>query len=197
METKKPPRKLPEVIKNKDVNRLLKLIDTDRLYGLRNATLYKLIYTAGLRVSEAAAIDLNDLNLNENIALVTGKGKKQRYVIYADSTTLLLKRYLTESRSKLLKGYKSKALFINKKGGRLTRKGMWSNYKLIAKKAGLSSKLHTLRHTFATELLKGGADLRTIQQLLGHSSIETTIIYTHCDTRFLKKCHRKYFPTLF
>ena len=195
LETQKRIQNIPEVHKHKDVMRLLKSIDTDRVYGLRNRTIYELIYAAGLRVSEVVSIDLNHIKLSENIATVTGKGNKQRIVIFGDPTASLIKRYLIEARPKLLK-YKTNALFINKKGRRITRKGIWSNYCKITMKLNMSSKLHTLRHTFATELLKGGADLRTIQVLLGHVDLKTTTIYTHVNSDFLRKHHRKHLPKL-
>ena len=188
--------RLPEVHRKEDVDRLLSLIDTKSVLGIRNRALYELIYSAGLRISEAVSLDADDLFLSKNLAKVTGKGNKERLVIFGPAAAFWLKRYLGEARGVLLKIRKSKALFVNRNGRRLSRKGIWKNYCALAVQAGLSTKLHTLRHTYATELLAGGADLRSVQELLGHAEITTTQIYTHIDTGRLRDNHRKYLPSL-
>ena len=188
--------RLPEVHRKEDVDRLFSLIDTGSVLGKRNRALYELIYSAGLRISEAVSLDREDLFFDKNLARVTGKGSKQRFVIFGGEAASHLKRYLEESRPVLLGRKNLKALFINRNGKRLTRKGIWKNYCALAIQAGLSTKLHTLRHTFATELLSGGADLRSVQELLGHSEISTTQIYTHIDQGRLRDSHRKYLPKL-
>jgi len=188
--------RLPEVHRKEDVDSLLSGIDTRSPLGIRNRALYELIYSAGLRVSEAVSLKLADLFLSENLARVTGKGSKERLVVFGPDAAFWLRRYLTESRQKLLKNKNSRALFISRNGKRLSRKGIWKNYSALAIQAGLSTKLHTLRHTFATELLAGGADLRSVQELLGHAEISTTQIYTHIDSARLRDSHRKYLPKL-
>ena len=188
--------RLPEVHRKEDVDLLLSLIDTKTVLGIRNRALYELIYSAGLRISEAVALNTNDLFLSKNMAQVTGKGNKERLVVFGPDAVFWLRRYLSEVRPALVGRRKDRALFVSKNGKRLSRKGIWKNYSVLAVEAGLSTKLHTLRHTFATELLAGGADLRSVQELLGHSDITTTQIYTHVDESRLRDSHRKYLPTL-
>lgn len=188
--------RLPLVHRKEDVDRLLSLIKTESPLGIRNKALYEFIYSAGLRISEAVSLNAADLFLSNNIARVTGKGNKERLVLFGSEAAFWLKRYLTEARPKLLGRRNGKALFLNRYGRRFSRKGMWKNYVTLASAAGLSTKLHTLRHTFATELLAGGADLRSVQELLGHADISTTQIYTHVDAGRLRDSHRKYLPRL-
>ena len=188
--------RLPQVHRKEDVDRLFGLIETSTPRGIRNRALYELIYSAGLRISEAVSLNAEDLFLSKNMARVTGKGSKERLVIFGPDAAFWLKRYLNEARPAILGRKISKALFINKTGKRFSRKGIWKNYANLAIQAGLSTKLHTLRHTFATELLAGGADLRSVQELLGHAEITTTQIYTHVDAGRLRDSHRKYLPRL-
>ena len=193
-----PRRKdrLPEVHRKEDVDRLLSLIDTESPLGLRNRALYELVYSAGLRVSEAVSLNTADVFLSKNIARVTGKGNKERLVLFGPDAELWLKRYIGEVRPYLTGVRNTKALFVGRNGKRLSRKGIWRNYRSLAVQAALSSKLHTLRHTFATELLAGGADLRSVQELLGHAGISTTQVYTHVNTARLRDNHSKYLPKL-
>jgi len=188
--------RLPLVHHKEDIDRLFSLIDTESPLGIRNRALYELVYSAGLRISEAVSLNLETLFLSKFLARVTGKGSRERLVIFGPEAAHWLKRYLDEARPELLKRRNSKALFINRTGKRLSRKGIWKNYCTLAIQAGLGTKLHTLRHTFATELLAGGADLRSVQELLGHAEITTTQIYTHIDQSRLKENHRKYLPSL-
>ena len=192
--------RLPEVHQKEDVDRLLSLIDTESpaacYLGIRNRALYELIYSAGLRVSEAVSLNITDIFLSKNLARVTGKGSKERLVLFGPDAEFWLKRYITEARPKFLGSKNTKALFVGRSGKRLSRKGIWKNYRSLAIQAALSSKLHTLRHTFATELLAGGADLRSVQELLGHSGISTTQVYTHVNTARLRDNHSKYLPKL-
>jgi integrase/recombinase XerD len=194
-----PPRgtvRLPSVLKKGEADRLLALIDTRTPLGIRNRALYELIYSAGLRISEAVSLNARDLVLAEGLARVRGKGGRERLVVFGPDAVFWLSRYLGEARPAILKSRNSAALFVGRGGRRLSRKGIWKNYGSLAKQTGLSSKVHTLRHTFATELLSGGADLRAVQELLGHASIVTTQIYTHVDASFLKDSHRKFLPKL-
>ena len=188
--------RLPEVHRKEDVDRLLSLINTETTLGIRNRALYELVYSAGLRISEVVTLNVENLFLAKNLARVTGKGKKERLVIFGPEAAFWLKKYLSEVRPKLLGKGNGKALFLSRRGRRLSRKGIWKNYTALAIGAGLSTKLHTLRHTFATELLAGGADLRSVQELLGHAELSTTQIYTHIDPGRLKDSHQKYLPTL-
>jgi integrase/recombinase XerD len=188
--------RLPEVHRKEDVDLLFSMIATESPLGARNRALYELIYSAGLRISEAVWLNTGDLFLSKNLARVRGKGSKERLVIFGPEAIFWLKHYLNDARPKLLGKRNSRALFLGKSGKRLSRKGIWKNYSALAAKAGLSTKLHTLRHTFATELLAGGAGLRSVQELLGHAEITTTQIYTHVDGARLRDSHRKYVPKL-
>jgi len=188
--------RLPEVHRKEDVDKLLQSIKTDSVLGIRDRALYELIYSAGLRISEAVRLNTEDLFLSKNMARVMGKGSKERLVVFGPDALYWINRYLKEARPQLQGMQKSKALFLGRSGKRLSRKGMWKNYKPIAIASGLSTKLHTMRHTFATELLAGGADLRSVQELLGHAEISTTQIYTHIDSSLLSESHSKYLPRL-
>ncbi len=194
-----PPRRsvrLPQVLSRKTVERVLDAVAVDTPTGIRDRALFELIYSAGLRVSELVALDLTDLSFKENIARVTGKGNKQRLVPFGGEALHWLGRYLAEARPKLAGNRRSPALFIGRSGKRLSRKGIWKNYAAVAALAGTGSKLHTLRHSYATELLAGGADLRSVQELMGHADLGTTQIYTHVDNAQLRENHRRYLPRL-
>lgn len=188
--------KLPPVLSRQKIEVLLEAADISRPLGLRNRAIYELIYSAGLRVSEAVHLNAADLFFDERIIRVRGKGNKERMAIFGDEAALWLKRYLSEVRPLLAKQQHPKALFLARGGKRLSRKGIWKNYALLALIAGTSSRLHTLRHSFATELLAGGADLRQVQELLGHADLATTQIYTHVDVSMLKENHKKFLPVL-
>ncbi|MDR0540528.1 MAG: tyrosine-type recombinase/integrase, partial [Spirochaetaceae bacterium] len=164
--------------------------------ALRDKALFELIYSCGLRISEAVGINIDDVYFNEGVILLRGKGGKERLVPFGDAAEILLTAYLTQARNILLKGKKTEALFVSNLGKRLSRKTAWKNYAALARRSGKNSKLHTLRHSFATELLAGGADLRSVQILLGHADLSTTQIYTHLDTRRLREAHKKYLPDL-
>lgn len=196
LESPKPSIKLPSVLGSEKVEALLEAADSSTPLGIRNRALYELIYSAGLRVSEAVRLDGEDVFFGERILRVRGKGDKERMAVFGDEAALRLKKYLDESRPFLAGKRRPKALFLGRHGGRLSRKGMWKNYSLLAALAGTGSKLHTLRHSFATELLAGGADLRQVQELLGHADLATTQIYTHVDVSLLRESHRKYLPKL-
>jgi integrase/recombinase XerD len=189
--------KLPETMDRETVERLLGAMDTETPLGLRDRALFELIYSSGLRISEAVGLNLRDIDFKEGVALVKGKGNKQRFAVFGGEAAARLKRYLEESRPLLAKGNIScQAVFITRGGKRLSRKGIWKNYSKYATLAGTGTKVHTLRHSFATGLLEGGADLRTVQALLGHADLSTTQIYTHVDAGLLKESHRKYLPKL-
>jgi integrase/recombinase XerD len=204
LEMPRQPLRLPEVLSRDTVERLLNVVNSETPLGLRDRTIFELIYSAGLRVSEAVSLDLRDLDLPEpgsgasggGIARVKGKGNKERLVVFGDVASFWLRRYLKESRPRLVKHQHSRALFVGRSGKRLSRKGIWKNYARFTSLAGTSSHLHALRHSFATELLSGGADLRSVQELLGHSDLATTQIYTHVDVSLLRESHRKFLPRL-
>jgi len=194
-----PKRKstLPEVLDKDTIEDLLGNIDLQKPKGLRDRCLFELIYSAGLRVSEASGLNILDIDFESGTAKVKGKGNKERLVIFGHEASQQLKQYLSFTRPKLAgKTNKSDALFISKNGKRLSRKGIWKNYAKYACLSGISTHVHTLRHSFATSLLSGGADLRSVQELMGHADIATTQIYTHVDTAILKENHRRYLPKL-
>jgi integrase/recombinase XerD len=194
-----PPRRgrhLPEVLSQERVEYMLSGADSDNPLGLRDRTLFELVYSSGLRVSEAVTLNIRDIYFSEGIVRVRGKGNKERMVPFGGEAALWLKRYLEEGRPSLAKSSRSAALFLGRTGKRLSRKGIWRNYAALAALMGTSSRVHTLRHSYATELLAGGADLRSVQVLLGHTDLATTQIYTHVDISLLRESLRRYRPKL-
>ncbi len=197
LESPKHSRRLPEVMDKETVETLLDNVNTKTYTGLRDKCLYELVFSAGLRVSEVSGLNIKDIDLEGGVAKVTGKGSKERIAVFGKEASERLKDYLLNVRPKLAgKTNKSKALFLSRNGKRLSRKGIWKNYAKAAALAGTSSRLHTLRHSFATGLLAGGADLRTVQELLGHADLATTQIYTHIDVNALRENHRRFLPRL-
>jgi integrase/recombinase XerD len=194
LETPRTPRSLPQVFSQEEVNRLLEAIETDTPAGLRDRCLFELIYSCGLRVSEATDLTLERYFPEQKVLRVIGKGSKERLVPVGEVAAAWLGRYLREGRPLLVDGRREKALFVNQRGEPLSRKGMWKRFKHYAVGAGVEGKVHTLRHSFATHLLEGGADLRSVQMLLGHADIGTTQIYTHVDETQLGAHHRQYHP---
>ncbi|MDR1231732.1 MAG: tyrosine recombinase [Spirochaetaceae bacterium] len=188
--------RLPAVHTRETVDHILDQIDLSRPLGIRDRAMFELVYSSGLRVSEAVTLNLNDVFFDEAVLRVRGKGSKERLVPFGDEAEKRLRQYLENARPLLAKGKANEAFFIGRNGRRLSRKSVWKNYKVAASMNGSSSKLHTLRHSFATELLQGGADLRSVQELLGHAALATTQIYTHVDTSHLKKAHETFLPKL-
>jgi len=197
LESPKKRARLPEVMDRGTVEMILDTADTKTPLGKRDRCIFEMIYSAGLRISEVVGLNIRDIDIAGGVAKVKGKGNKERLALFGAEAAFQLKQYLQEARPILAgKADKSPALFIGRSGKRLSRKGIWKNYAKLASVTGASSKLHTLRHSFATELLSGGADLRTVQELLGHSDLSTTQIYTHVDTGHLRKNHKRYLPKL-
>ncbi|MDR0449904.1 MAG: tyrosine-type recombinase/integrase [Treponema sp.] len=196
LESSRRSFRLPETLPREAVEALLASIDTGTARGIRDRTIYELIYSAGLRVSEAVSLNLKDLDFSSSTARVRGKGDKERLAVFGAVAADWLKLYLAEARPLLAGPRKGPALFISRRGGRLSRKGIWKNYRRATLSLGTGSRLHSLRHSFATELLAGGADLRSVQELLGHRDICTTQIYTHVDSALLRESHRKFLPRL-
>jgi integrase/recombinase XerD len=195
VERPRPPKKIPEVLSVADVDAFLDAIDETKPYGLRDRALFELIYSCGLRVTEAVELTARSVALRERLLLVFGKGGKERLVPLGDAAIYWLSEYLDRGRPFLLRADRvTDRLFVGRHGLGLSRKGIWKRFKEIAVKAGLEAKVHTLRHSFATHLLQGGADLRTVQELLGHADISTTQVYTHLDKDDLQKYHHSYHP---
>jgi integrase/recombinase XerD len=187
--------RLPGVLKVEEVERLLSVIDTDTSTGLRDRALFELIYSCGLRISEAVELQPDSIYLKERLIRVRGKGNKERLVPMGEEAHHWLSKYLGDGRPRLTKSAKkSRSLFLNNRGDGLSRKGMWKRFRELSERTGIEAKVHTLRHSFATHLLEGGADLRAVQELLGHADISTTQIYTHVEKADLKDYHRDHHP---
>jgi integrase/recombinase XerD len=186
----------PEYLTLEEVDLLLDMPDEGTVLGLRDKTILEVMYSCGLRVSEITLLALNNVRFRERLILVFGKGRKERIVPFGDRAHELLKKYTEWSRNELLRNYLSDALFLNFRGEPLSRKGLWKMIKGYAMKSGIAKNIkpHILRHSFATHLIQNGADLRVVQELLGHSDISTTQIYTHLDRGTLIDLHRKYHP---
>jgi integrase/recombinase XerD len=187
-------RRIPEVYTLDQVEAILQAIDTTAPAGIRDRFLFELIYSCGLRVSEAVSLTLDRIFPREQMLRVVGKGSKERLIPIGEQALFWMQRYLAESRPALVRDKKERALFINRSGRRLSRKGMWKRFKEVLAVAGVEGKIHGLRHSFATHLLQGGADLRAVQTLLGHADIATTQIYTHVDEKQLHRQHRRFHP---
>ncbi len=189
-------RKLPHVLGTDDIGKLLSQPDPATALGLRDRAMLELLYASGLRVSELVSLQAHQVNLDGNYLIVKGKGAKERQVPFGRRARESLVRYLTEARRKFLRGRTSAYLFITRSGKAMTRQGFWKALKHHALAAGIEKRVtpHTLRHSFATHLLEGGADLRSVQSMLGHADISTTQIYTHVTRSHLKEVHRKYHP---
>lgn len=188
-------RKVPEVMTPDEVDAFLDCIDTSGPFGVRDRALFELVYSCGLRISEVSGLTMSRIHLNEDLIRVLGKGSKERIVPLGGEARKRLVFYLQNARPLLLKsGTLCSAVFINNRGKGISRKGIWKRFKEIAALAGINGKVHTLRHSFATHLLKGGADLRIVQELLGHADISTTQIYTHLSRDDLKEEHLKFHP---
>ena len=196
IKTPKMKKAIPGVISLDDVESILGAPDESTPEGLRDAAMLEILYATGIRVSELIGLKLNDVNFELGFVVVYGKGSKERVVPIGDKAREKLLSYLRDSRPALLKGREAKSLFVTRRGAGMTRQGFWKIIKAQALKAGVTKKIspHTLRHSFATHLLERGADLRTIQVMLGHSDISTTQIYTHVESERLKEIHKKYHP---
>lgn len=187
-------REIPKVLDINQIEKLLGAIDTTTLLGQRDDALFELIYSCGLRISEACDLTTAHVHLNEHLILVHGKGDKERLIPFGGKAEEKLTNYIKNVRPLLVKEKVVPQLFVNYKGDPISRKGVWKRFQELEVISGVDSKVHTLRHSFATHLLAGGADLRAVQELLGHSDLSTTQIYTHVTDCQLENIHEKYFP---
>ena len=199
VQLKKAGQHLPRYFYEKELNKLFDVVMADTsLLGLRNRLLLEILYGTGARVSEAAGLTLGMLDQATRVITITGKGNKTRIVPYGQYAADALASYLRDARPQLLakSPVMHDKLFVNQRGQALTASGIEYILKQLAKKAGLTQMIsaHMFRHTYATDMLNNGADLRTVQQLLGHSSLSTTQIYTHVTTDALQKSYRDFFP---
>ncbi len=189
-------RPLPKTLSEDEVERLLRAPDTSRPAGLRDRAMLELLYATGLRVSELVGLRLGQVRLDQGVVKVTGKGNKERLVPMGEEAVDSVQRYLREARAELLRRATSDALFPGNRGTAMTRQAFWHNIKRYARAADirLSISPHTLRHAFATHLVNHGADLRTVQMLLGHSDLSTTQIYTQVARERLRRLHAEHHP---
>jgi integrase/recombinase XerD len=189
-------RRLPNVLSRPDVERLVEAPDPDHALYWRDRAMLEMLYATGVRVSELVGLALPSLDLEEGIVLVFGKGSKERLVPVGGPARRAAQRYLAEVRPRLDRGRSQGRVFLNARGGPLTRMAVWNVVKAASERAGVTAQVspHTLRHTFATHLLEGGADLAAVQELLGHADISTTQIYTHVDREYLRDVHRRFHP---
>jgi len=188
--------RLPDTLSKDEMNLLLEQPDAETPLGMRDRAMLELMYATGIRVSELISLTVNSINWQVGYLVVVGKGSKERIVPVGKSAIDYMTQYVNEGRLKLLKGKRTNFFFVNRSGNGLTRQGFWKIIKKYATKSGLHKKIHphTFRHSFATHLLEGGADLRSVQVMLGHSDISTTQIYTHVTRERLKEIHKKYHP---
>lgn len=197
IEAPKIGRKLPDTLSTNEIDQLIAAIDLSTLEGERNKAILEMLYSCGLRVSELTAIKLSDLFFDESFIKVTGKGNKQRFVPIGLPTQRILNIYIENVRNQFpIQKTANDTLFINRRGNPLTRAMIFTIIKRLAVEIGLEKSIspHTFRHSFATHLLENGADLRSIQLMLGHESITTTEIYMHLDRSFLTEVMRNYHP---
>ncbi|MBE0434135.1 tyrosine recombinase [candidate division WOR-3 bacterium] len=196
LELHKARRKLPLVLTVDEVSAILESASASTPLGLRDRTCLELLYSSGLRISELLNMKVSDLRLHENMLSVIGKGNKQRLVPFGNRAKRAVEEYLSAGRPAILKTRSSPLLILNVRGRRLSRMGFLKVLRSYRLKSGVTKRVtaHTFRHSFATHLLEGGADLRVVQELLGHANISTTQIYTHIDREYLKEIHRQYHP---
>ena len=189
-------RTLPKVLSSGEVEALLAAPDRGGPKGLRDAAMLEVVYATGLRVSELIALRLGDLHLDAGYLRCFGKGSKERVVPLGGEADAALQRYLALARPALLRARRSDILFVNHRGAPMTRQGFWKIIRAYGVKSGIRSRLspHTMRHSFATHLLEHGADLRSVQVLLGHADISTTQIYTHVNRERLKRVYKAHHP---
>ena len=196
LEAPRAPRALPDFLSRDEVDRLLDAPDPGHPLYWRDRAVLEFLYASGVRVSELVELPISSLDLEEGFALVFGKGAKERLVPVGAPALRALRRYLREVRPALDTGRGAGRVFLNARGRPIRRESVWALVRDAARRAGIGRTVspHTLRHTFATHLVEGGADLAAVQELLGHADISTTQIYTHLDRAYLRDLHRKYHP---
>jgi integrase/recombinase XerD len=196
LESPRSWRNLPTVLSQEEAGRIVEAPDPEGPMVWRDRSILELLYATGMRVSELTQLTLTRLDMEERLVLVLGKGSRERVLPFGEPAARALERYLRDIRPGLDRGASDGALFLNRQGTRLTRMSVWTLVQTSAHRAGIEKKVspHTLRHSFATHLLEGGADLAAVQDLLGHADITTTQIYTHLDREHLRSVHRAFHP---
>ena len=192
----KKDKKLPNFLQTDELQNIFDSIDMSNTLGVRNRLIIELLYATGIRVSELTSLKLNDIDIHNKEIRITGKGNKERIVYFGDYAKKYLSLYINEARYELLNGNTNNYLLINNKGSELTSRGVELIVNEVVKKAALKHNIspHVLRHTFATDMLNNGADLKSVQELLGHESLSTTQIYTHITNERLRSVYLHTFP---
>lgn len=193
--TPKISKRLPRVLDTGEVERILAACPEDDVFGVRDRAIIEVMFSCGLRISEVADLRLDQVSIAEGMLIVMGKGQKERMVPIGEHARAALAEYLARSRPVLAeKGNDPGTVFVSARGGRISRKTIWKDFRAICVRAGVEAHPHTLRHSFATSLLQGGAGIRDVQELLGHSDISTTTIYTHIANERLQEIHTRFHP---
>ncbi|HQR30109.1 MAG TPA: tyrosine recombinase [Anaeromyxobacteraceae bacterium] len=190
-------RKLPQLLSREEVERLLAAPrDARGAAGFRDRAMLEMLYATGLRVSELVTLEVNQVDLESRVLLARGKGRKERLVPIGGPAASSLKAWVAGPRDQMLRGRRSRDLFVTPRGRRMTRQGFWKLLGRYARAAGIARRIspHKLRHSFATHLLEGGADLRAVQSMLGHADVTTTEIYTHVDRTHARRLHARHHP---
>ncbi|WCL51371.1 site-specific tyrosine recombinase XerD [Leptospira sp. GIMC2001] len=196
IETPEVNRSIPDYLTQEEIEELFKSIREDNIYELRDKCIFELLYSSGLRISEACNLKIADIDLLGMTLTVEGKGGRQRLVPFGEKSLEIMKKYLAESRPEILKKRLCDYIFVSKKGSFINRKSVWRLLNHYIERTGIKKKVtpHTLRHSFATHLIENHADLKAVQELLGHIDISTTQIYTHMANKTLREIHKKYHP---
>jgi len=196
IESPKVTQTLPQILSLKEVEQLLEQPDVKTPLGIRDRAMLEILYATGMRVSELTQLPVHHINLEAGYVILYGKGSKERVVPIGSEAMKWVQLYLKETRERLSKGRESPFLFTNRSGKRMSRQQFWKNIKTHGRRAHLRKRItpHLLRHSFASHLLEGGADLRSVQMMLGHVDISTTQIYTHVTGERLKRIHQRYHP---
>lgn len=195
IETPKTMRKLPKILSSSEIDKLLTISPVNK-YAIRNKAMLETLYATGLRVSELIKLTMNDLHLSMGFVRCIGKGSKERIVPLGEIARDAIQLYIESARGEFVKNKRTENLFVNHHGNPLSRQGFWKIMKEVARNAGIKKELspHTLRHSFATHLLENGADLRAVQEMLGHADISTTQIYTQVSKARLKDIYKTHHP---
>jgi len=197
LESPRIPKKLPEVLTYEEIRKILEAIIPEDRYTLRDRALFELLYACGLRVSEVIRVTRQDISQEQSVVRILGKGSKERIVPVGEVALYWMDRYERDARPRfVVAGRTRDSVFLNNRGRPLSRMGVWKKLQEYVQTAGIEKKVtpHTFRHSFATHLLEGGADLRAVQEMLGHADISTTQIYTHLDRSYLREVHRTFHP---
>jgi integrase/recombinase XerD len=196
IESPKTAKTLPEILSLEEVETLLEQPDTQIPQGMRDRAMLEMLYATGMRVSELTQLQVNNVHLEAGYVLIYGKGSKERIVPIGNEAMKWARRYMGETRERLLKKRESPFLFVNRSGKPMSRQNFWKSIKAYGRRAGIRKRIapHLIRHSFASHLLERGADLRSVQLMLGHVDISTTQIYTHVTGERLKKIHQRYHP---